>query len=151
MVFCRILMVSKRFKNKYITMKKKQCWQLLLNVVNGSVLVCFVISWYHLHLYTGYMGNSLWNCYVKFVVIFYFRKIHILGSFKNIKIARTAICSLILGIFLNVTFIQNLCILLVFDANIFHLLLLGSPPSKVYGNMRAVAARSSERIWLNLK
>jgi len=45
-------------------------------------------------------------------------KIHILGSFQNIKIARTAICNLILG----------------------------SPPSKVYGNMRAVATRSRERF-----
>ena len=27
------------------------------------------------------------------------RKIHILGSFQNIKIARTAICNLILGMF----------------------------------------------------
>ena len=45
-------------------------------------------------------------------------KIHLLGSFQNIKCARTAICNLILG----------------------------SPPSKVYGTMRAVAARSSERI-----
>merc|ERR1712025_594269 len=45
-------------------------------------------------------------------------KIHILGSFQNIKLARTAICNLILG----------------------------SPPSKVYGNMRAVASRSSERF-----
>merc|ERR1712168_638767 len=45
-------------------------------------------------------------------------KIHILGSFQNIKMARTAICNLILG----------------------------SPPSKVYGNMRAVASRSAERF-----
>lgn len=45
-------------------------------------------------------------------------KIHLLGSFQNIKIARTAICNLILG----------------------------SPPSKVYGNMRAVAARSVEQF-----
>lgn len=45
-------------------------------------------------------------------------KIHILGSFQNIKIARTAICSLILG----------------------------SPPSKVYGNMRSVASRTAERF-----
>ncbi|XP_060072026.1 RNA-binding protein PNO1-like [Ylistrum balloti] len=44
--------------------------------------------------------------------------IHILGSFQNIKIARTAICSLILG----------------------------SPPSKVYGTMRTVASRSAERF-----
>lgn len=45
-------------------------------------------------------------------------KIHILGSFQNIKMARTAICNLILG----------------------------SPPSKVYGNLRAVASRTSERF-----
>ncbi|KAG1650910.1 RNA-binding protein pno1 [Nymphon striatum] len=45
-------------------------------------------------------------------------KIHLLGSSQNIKIARTAICNLILG----------------------------SPPSKVYGNMRAVASRASERM-----
>merc|ERR1712071_479440 len=45
-------------------------------------------------------------------------KIHILGSFQNIKIARTAICNLILG----------------------------SPPSKVYGNMCAVASRTAERF-----
>merc|ERR1712012_494351 len=45
-------------------------------------------------------------------------KIHILGSFQNIKIARTSICNLILG----------------------------SPPSKVYGNMRAIASRSAERF-----
>lgn len=43
-------------------------------------------------------------------------KIHLLGSFTNIRIARTAICNLIMG----------------------------SPPSKVYGNMRAIANRSSE-------
>ncbi|XP_075719224.1 RNA-binding protein PNO1 [Rhinoderma darwinii] len=45
-------------------------------------------------------------------------KVHILGSFQNIKIARTAICNLILG----------------------------SPPSKVYGNLRAVASRASDRF-----
>ncbi|XP_029449451.1 RNA-binding protein PNO1 [Rhinatrema bivittatum] len=45
-------------------------------------------------------------------------KIHILGSFQNIKMARTAICNLILG----------------------------SPPSKVYGNIRAVASRAAERF-----
>jgi len=45
-------------------------------------------------------------------------KIHILGSFQNIKMARTAICNLILG----------------------------SPPSKVYGNIRAVASRSADRF-----
>ncbi|XP_074662413.1 RNA-binding protein PNO1-like [Tubulanus polymorphus] len=45
-------------------------------------------------------------------------KVHILGSYQNIRVARTAVCNLILG----------------------------SPPSKVYGNLRTVAARSSERF-----
>ncbi|KAJ8250134.1 hypothetical protein COCON_G00220560 [Conger conger] len=45
-------------------------------------------------------------------------KVHILGSFQNLKMARTAICNLILG----------------------------SPPSKVYGNIRAVATRAAERF-----
>merc|ERR1711983_673987 len=45
-------------------------------------------------------------------------KIHILGSYANIQIAKRAICNLILG----------------------------SPPSKVYGTLRTVAARSSERF-----
>jgi len=45
-------------------------------------------------------------------------KIHILGSFQNIKVARNAICSLILG----------------------------SPPSKIYGNLRSMASRISERF-----
>ena len=45
-------------------------------------------------------------------------KIHILGSYQNIQIAKRALCNLILG----------------------------SPPSKVYGTLRSVAARSSERF-----
>lgn len=45
-------------------------------------------------------------------------KIHILGSFQNIRAARTALCNLILG----------------------------KPPSKVYGNMRSLAARVSQRL-----
>jgi len=45
-------------------------------------------------------------------------KIHILGSYQNIRAARTAICNLILG----------------------------SPPSKVYGNMRQLASRLTERF-----
>jgi len=45
-------------------------------------------------------------------------KIHILGSYNNIRAARTAICNLILG----------------------------SPPSKVYGSMRQLASRLSERF-----
>nr|CAG4638720.1 EOG090X0D0V [Cyclestheria hislopi] len=45
-------------------------------------------------------------------------KIYILGSYQNIQIAKRAICNLILG----------------------------SPPSKVYGNLRAVASRTAERF-----
>lgn len=45
-------------------------------------------------------------------------KIHILGSFQNIKVARNAICSLILG----------------------------TPPSKVYGKVRNVAARIGDKL-----
>lgn len=45
-------------------------------------------------------------------------KIHILGSYQNIALARRAICNLIMG----------------------------SPPSKVYGNLRSVAKRVSERF-----
>jgi RNA-binding protein PNO1 len=45
-------------------------------------------------------------------------RIHILGGFKNIHIAREAIVSLILG----------------------------SPPGKVYGNLRTVASRMKERF-----
>jgi len=45
------------------------------------------------------------------------KKVHILGSFANVKLARDAICSLILG----------------------------SPPGKVYSKLRNVATRLSER------
>uniref|UniRef100_A0A1I8P534 K Homology domain-containing protein n=1 Tax=Stomoxys calcitrans TaxID=35570 RepID=A0A1I8P534_STOCA len=45
-------------------------------------------------------------------------KIHLLGSYQNIQLARRAICNLIMG----------------------------SPPSKVYGNLRSVASRVSERM-----
>ena len=45
-------------------------------------------------------------------------KIHILGTFSNIKIAQDAICSLILG----------------------------APPGKVYNRMRQVASRSKQRF-----
>lgn len=34
---------------------------------------------------------------INIALIFFYRKIHILGSFQNIKMARTAICNLILG------------------------------------------------------
>ena len=46
------------------------------------------------------------------------QKIHILGSFTNIKLARDAVCALIMG----------------------------SPPGKVYNRMRTVAARMGERF-----
>ena len=46
------------------------------------------------------------------------QRIHILGSFTNIKLARNAICALILG----------------------------APPGKVYNNMRNVARRMNERF-----
>uniref|UniRef100_A0A1A9VZ76 K Homology domain-containing protein n=1 Tax=Glossina brevipalpis TaxID=37001 RepID=A0A1A9VZ76_9MUSC len=45
-------------------------------------------------------------------------KIHILGSYQSIQIARRAICNLILG----------------------------SPPSKVYGNLRSIVGRINERM-----
>lgn len=45
-------------------------------------------------------------------------RIHVLGSYQNISLARRAICNLILG----------------------------SPPSKVYGNLRSVASRIAARI-----
>jgi len=46
------------------------------------------------------------------------QKIHILGGFQNIRMARTSVVNLILG----------------------------SPPGKVYGNLRNVAARQKERF-----
>ncbi|GAB0095332.1 RNA-binding protein pno1 [Sergentomyia squamirostris] len=45
-------------------------------------------------------------------------RVHILGSYQNIQLARRAICNLIIG----------------------------SPPNKVYGNLRSVAGRISERM-----
>ena len=45
-------------------------------------------------------------------------KIHILGSYQNIQIAKRAVCNLVLG----------------------------SPPSKVYGSLAAVASRAKERF-----
>ena len=47
------------------------------------------------------------------------QRIHLLGSFANLRVARNAICDLILG----------------------------APPGKVYNNMRSVAKRMSERYW----
>ncbi|RCN33217.1 KH domain protein [Ancylostoma caninum] len=64
-------------------------------------------------------------------------KIHLLGAFQNLKLARNAISSLILGgLLLSCrVFIQKLSISLT-----------GAPPSKVYGNLRNLASRSSERL-----
>ncbi len=71
------------------------CWQ-----ARSSVL-CFLL-------------NEIWNFH-----LFVSSKIHILGSFKNIAIARNTICTLILG----------------------------SPPSKVYGKLRNIASRVAESFW----
>jgi RNA-binding protein PNO1 len=46
------------------------------------------------------------------------KRVHILGSFMNIKIARDAVCDLILG----------------------------SPPGKVYAKLRTISSRSKERF-----
>jgi len=46
------------------------------------------------------------------------RKVHMLGSYQNIKIARDAVCDLILG----------------------------SPPGKVYAKLRTIASRAKERF-----
>lgn len=53
------------------------------------------------------------------IIYFFYSKIHILGSFQNIKIARDAIVSLILG----------------------------SPPGKVYAGLRTVASRMRQRAF----
>jgi len=46
------------------------------------------------------------------------RRVHILGSFQNIKIARDSVCHLIMG----------------------------TPPGKVYAKLRTVSARMKERF-----
>lgn len=46
------------------------------------------------------------------------RHIHILGSFNNIKVARTAICDLIMG----------------------------SPPGKIFARLRTLSSRIAERF-----
>ena len=45
-------------------------------------------------------------------------KVHLLGSFQNIRLARHSICSLILG----------------------------TPPNKIYGNLRNLSSRIAERL-----
>ena len=47
------------------------------------------------------------------------QRIHMLGSYANLRMARNAICDLIMG----------------------------APPGKVYNNMRNVAKRMNERYW----
>lgn len=56
--------------------------------------------------------------YDSFCRCFLYFRIHIMGSYANIAIARNAICNLIMG----------------------------SPPSKVYNQMKQVAARQRERF-----
>ena len=75
-----------------------------------------------------------------------------MGSFQNIKIARTSICNLILGKILIIcfyffTYNRKCYILVLFNYKMVCFpFFVGSPPSKVYGNMRAIAARSAERF-----
>ena len=47
-------------------------------------------------LWMSFFMNKF-SIYYAVAATVFFRKIHILGSFQNIKIARTAICNLILG------------------------------------------------------
>ena len=60
-------------------------------------------------------------------------KIHILGSYQNIAIARW------------IFFLPRLDLTFMFRRALCNLI-LGSPPSKVYGTLRTVAARASERF-----
>ena len=57
------------------------------------------------------------SVFLLFVQVVADKHVHILGSFANIKIARDAICALIMG----------------------------SPPGKVYSKLRSVASRVNER------
>ena len=59
-------------------------------------------------------------------------KIHILGSYQNCRVARNAICSLILG--------------KLHQCNALITTIAGSTPSKVYGNLRNMANRVLERM-----
>lgn len=82
-------------------------------------------------------------------------KVHILGSFQNIKMARTAICNLILGKdivwFVSSQGLRHTLIslnpYLELKSNLLNPFTpTGSPPSKVYGNIRVVASRAAERF-----
>lgn len=47
--------------------------------------------------YKSMMTYSLTKTVLISISMLFYRKVHILGSFQNIKMARTAICNLILG------------------------------------------------------
>lgn len=64
-----------------------------------------------------YVSNICFTLFKRSLNPLCFRKIHIMGSFQNIKIARDAIVSLILG----------------------------SPPGKVYAGLRTVSSRMRQR------
>jgi len=76
-----------------------------------------------------------------YLFFFFFsdRHIHILGSFQNIKLARDAIVSLILGT-LTPSFLASPMLTKSLP------LKTGSPPGKVYGHLRSVASRLHERF-----
>ena len=57
-------------------------------------------------------------------------KVHILGAFQNIRMAKDAIANLILGLMARVCACLSLT---------------GSPPGKVYGKIHSVASRALER------
>jgi RNA-binding protein PNO1 len=65
----------------------------------------------------GHIKNIVENS-TKTRIVLADSKIHILGSYQNIQIAKRAICNLILG----------------------------SPPSKMFGTLKSVVARANERF-----
>lgn len=71
------------------------------------------------------------------------RKIHILGSYSNIRTARTAICNLILG---EWTLFLSTDLTIPDNNDVYINIYTGSPPSKVYGKLRNLAARINERF-----
>jgi RNA-binding protein PNO1 len=61
-------------------------------------------------------------------------KIHLLGAYNNLRVARHTICSLILGEFV---------------VNLFHLFInqfAGTPINKIYGNLRNLSSRLAEQL-----
>ena len=65
---------------------------------------------------------------------FLFSRIHIMGSYANIAIARNAICNLIMGSPPSKVYNQ------------MKQVAARPPPSKVYNQMKQVAARQRERF-----